>query len=134
MDGPLAFLSVAPSGKPIALGILHERHSPEMHRRLGEAIRLAGPGMTTFAPGSLLLSGCERVPVRSMIPDSFRASDVHDELVGVFDAGGGKRPMQVRIPDPATDQTFALSPKRLAVLAGEPVSFYAVPLPSGSRE
>jgi hypothetical protein len=38
LGAPLAFLRTAPSGELIALGILHERHSPEMHSQLREAL------------------------------------------------------------------------------------------------
>ncbi|MGD0201870.1 MAG: hypothetical protein ABSD27_14075 [Bryobacteraceae bacterium] len=34
LAGPLAFLSTSPSGRTIALGIMRERHSPEIHRQL----------------------------------------------------------------------------------------------------
>jgi hypothetical protein len=41
LGGPLTFLRTSPSGRMIVLGILHERHSPEMHRQLQSA--LEGP-------------------------------------------------------------------------------------------
>ena len=37
LDGPLAFVRPAPSGSHIAIGIIHERHSEEIHRQLREA-------------------------------------------------------------------------------------------------
>ncbi len=41
LGGPLAFLRTSPSGGMMVLGILHERHSPEIHRQL--QIALEGP-------------------------------------------------------------------------------------------
>jgi hypothetical protein len=41
LNGPVAFLRTSPSGRTIVLGIVHERHSPEMHRQLESA--LEGP-------------------------------------------------------------------------------------------
>jgi hypothetical protein len=38
LGAPLAFLKTAPSGRTIVLGLLHERHSPGMHRQLREAL------------------------------------------------------------------------------------------------
>jgi hypothetical protein len=37
LDGPLAFVSPSPSGAHIAFGVIHERHSEEVHRQLREA-------------------------------------------------------------------------------------------------
>ena len=36
LDGPLAFVRVTPDGSFIALGVLHERHTPELHAQLRE--------------------------------------------------------------------------------------------------
>src|ERR1700690_4236243 len=41
LGGPLAFLRTSPSGGMMVLGILHERHSPEIHRQL--QVALEGP-------------------------------------------------------------------------------------------
>ena len=36
LDGPLAFVRVTPDGSFIAVGVLHERHTPELHAQLRE--------------------------------------------------------------------------------------------------
>jgi hypothetical protein len=36
LNGPLAFVRVTPDGSFIALGVLHERHTPELHAQLRE--------------------------------------------------------------------------------------------------
>jgi hypothetical protein len=36
LDGPLAFVRVTPDGGFIAVGVLHERHTPELHAQLRE--------------------------------------------------------------------------------------------------
>jgi hypothetical protein len=36
LDGPLAFVRVTPDGSFIAVGVLHERHAPELHAQLRE--------------------------------------------------------------------------------------------------
>jgi hypothetical protein len=36
LDGPLAFVRVTPDGSFIAIGVLHERHTPELHAQLRE--------------------------------------------------------------------------------------------------
>ena len=36
LDGPLAFVRVTPDGSIIAIGVLHERHTPELHAQLRE--------------------------------------------------------------------------------------------------
>ena len=36
LDGPLGFVRVTPDGSFIALGVLHERHTPELHAELRE--------------------------------------------------------------------------------------------------
>jgi hypothetical protein len=36
LDGPLSFVRVTPDGSFIALGVLHERHTPELHAQLRE--------------------------------------------------------------------------------------------------
>jgi hypothetical protein len=36
LDGPLAFVRVTPDGGFIAVGVLHERHTPELHAQLHE--------------------------------------------------------------------------------------------------
>jgi hypothetical protein len=36
LNGPLAFVRVTPDGSFIAIGVLHERHTPELHARLRE--------------------------------------------------------------------------------------------------
>jgi hypothetical protein len=36
LDGPLAFVRVTPDGSFIAIGLLHERHTPELHAQLRE--------------------------------------------------------------------------------------------------
>jgi hypothetical protein len=38
LDGPLAFVRVTPDGSYVAIGILHERHSPELHAALRESL------------------------------------------------------------------------------------------------
>jgi hypothetical protein len=38
LDGPLAFVRVTPDGKFIAIGEVHERHTPELHARLKETL------------------------------------------------------------------------------------------------
>jgi hypothetical protein len=37
LDGPLAFVRASPSGAFIAIGVIHERHSDEIHQQLKEA-------------------------------------------------------------------------------------------------
>lgn len=37
LDGPLSFVRISPSGKYFAIGVIHERHTPEMHRQLEQA-------------------------------------------------------------------------------------------------
>jgi hypothetical protein len=36
LDGPLAFVRVTPDGSFLAIGVLHERHAPELHAQLRE--------------------------------------------------------------------------------------------------
>jgi hypothetical protein len=36
LDGPLAFVRTDPAGKTIAFGVVHERHTPELHAKLQE--------------------------------------------------------------------------------------------------
>jgi hypothetical protein len=36
LDGPLSFVRTDPAGKTIAIGVLQERHTPELHARLEE--------------------------------------------------------------------------------------------------
>ena len=38
LEGPLAFVRVTPDGSFIAVGVLHERHSPELHAQLSESL------------------------------------------------------------------------------------------------
>jgi hypothetical protein len=38
LDGPLNFVRVSPDGSFIALGVTHERHSPELHAQLAESL------------------------------------------------------------------------------------------------
>jgi hypothetical protein len=38
LDGPLAFVRVTPDGSFIALGVIRERHSPELHAQLSESL------------------------------------------------------------------------------------------------
>jgi hypothetical protein len=37
LDGPLAYVQISPSSSFLAVGIVHERHSPEIHRQLRDA-------------------------------------------------------------------------------------------------
>jgi hypothetical protein len=39
LDGPLAFVRVTPDGNFIAVGVVHERHTPELHARLAEILQ-----------------------------------------------------------------------------------------------
>jgi hypothetical protein len=43
LDGPLAFVRVTPDGNFIAAGIIHERHSSELHARLRDNLEGADP-------------------------------------------------------------------------------------------
>jgi len=38
LDGPLAFVRVTPDGGFMAVGVLHERHTPELHAQLRESL------------------------------------------------------------------------------------------------
>jgi hypothetical protein len=38
LDGPLAFVRVTPDGAFMAVGVLHERHTPELHAQLRESL------------------------------------------------------------------------------------------------
>ena len=38
LDGPLAFVRTSPNGELMAVAVIHERHSPELHRRLRDAL------------------------------------------------------------------------------------------------
>jgi hypothetical protein len=38
LDGPLAFVRVTPDGSFIAVGVIHERHTPELHEELRETL------------------------------------------------------------------------------------------------
>lgn len=38
LDGPLAFVRISPNGELMAVGTTHERHSPEIHLKLKEAL------------------------------------------------------------------------------------------------
>lgn len=38
LDGPLAFVKVTPDGSFMAIGVIHERHSPELHAQLKESL------------------------------------------------------------------------------------------------
>ncbi len=38
LDGPLAFVRVTPDGGFMAIGVLHERHTPELHAQLRESL------------------------------------------------------------------------------------------------
>lgn len=38
LDGPLAFVRISPNGDWIAVAVIHERHSPELHAKLREAL------------------------------------------------------------------------------------------------
>jgi hypothetical protein len=38
LDGPLAFVRTSPSGDLMAIAVTHERHSPELHRKLRDAL------------------------------------------------------------------------------------------------
>jgi hypothetical protein len=38
LDGPLAFVRVTPDGSFLALGVIHERHAPELHAQLRENV------------------------------------------------------------------------------------------------
>ena len=38
LDGPLAFVRTSPGGELIAIAVTHERHSPELHRKLRDAL------------------------------------------------------------------------------------------------
>jgi hypothetical protein len=38
LDGPLAYVRVTPDGSFIAIGVIHERHTPELHAQLRESL------------------------------------------------------------------------------------------------
>ncbi len=38
LDGPLAFVRISPNGDWLAVAVIHERHSPELHAKLREAL------------------------------------------------------------------------------------------------
>jgi len=38
LDGPLAFVRTSPNGELMAIAVIHERHAPELHARLREAL------------------------------------------------------------------------------------------------
>jgi hypothetical protein len=38
LDGPLAFVRTSPNGEMMAVAVTHERHSPELHRKLRDAL------------------------------------------------------------------------------------------------
>jgi hypothetical protein len=38
IDGPLAFVREAPNGAFVAIGVIHERHTPELHARLSQSL------------------------------------------------------------------------------------------------
>jgi hypothetical protein len=38
LDGPLAFIRTSPNGELMAIAVTHERHSPEMHSKLRDAL------------------------------------------------------------------------------------------------
>jgi hypothetical protein len=38
LDGPLAFVRTSPNGELMAIAVVHERHSPEMHAKLRETL------------------------------------------------------------------------------------------------
>ena len=38
LDGPLAFVRISPNGELMAIAVTHERHSPELHAKLREAL------------------------------------------------------------------------------------------------
>jgi hypothetical protein len=38
LEGPLAFVRIAPNGEWIAIAVIHERHSPELHAKLLEGL------------------------------------------------------------------------------------------------
>jgi len=38
IDGPLAFVRVTPDGNFVAIGVIRERHTPELHAQLSESL------------------------------------------------------------------------------------------------
>jgi hypothetical protein len=74
---------------------------------------------------------------KSIVADAaFRTSDLESERIAVYRTENGERIFSVAIPSPApTVQTFVLSPEgdQLAVLEGEEIAFYKIPITGGRR-
>jgi hypothetical protein len=99
LGAPLAFLKTAPSGKMIVLGILHERHSPEMHRQLLEAlgaepeedveVRLLDGDLLPL--GSWLHSGNLSAPILSNAGELRFAANPRGERWSIVEYGWNKQ-------------------------------------------
>ena len=124
LDGPLAFVRASPSGAFIAIGVIHERHSDEVHQQLKEAehrdpeeevnVRVVDSSFRTFVDANR--SSRSQPPVLSEAGEvqTLNSGGTHWQLV---ETGwrGGQRTVG-RVTSSCRPQTTSLPPNLLFVV------------------
>jgi len=126
LGAPLAFLRTAPSGGWIALGILHERHSPEMHRQLREAlgnepeedveVRLLDGNLQPV--GSWLHSGSLNAPILADGGELRLAVNSHRTRWSIVEYGWNKQRRTVAIVTSVCQPDLMSVPPNLLFVSG----------------